>query len=200
MKPILVLYATREGHTRRIAEHIAATIRARGYFAEVIDAADLPSEFSMEDYEAAVLAASVHREKHEEEMIRFVQRFREELECMRAVFLSVRLSEAGAEDAAATPEHRAQAAADVQKMIDTFLKVTGWHPSKVRAAAGALSYTKYNFVIRFVMKRIAKAQGASTDTSRDHELTDWEALDHIVDEVVPHSQTHKNSHSDPELR
>src|SRR5665213_2227131 len=108
MKPILVLYATREGHTRRIAEHIAATIRARGYFAEVIDAADLPSEFSMEDYEAAVLAASVHREKHEEEMIRFVQRFREELECMRAVFLSVSLSEAGAEDAAATPEHRAQ--------------------------------------------------------------------------------------------
>jgi len=49
--------------------------------------------------------------------------------------------------------------------------------------AGALSYTKYNFLVRFVMKRIAKAQGASTDTSRDHELTDWEALDHIVDEL-----------------
>ena len=70
-------------------------------------------------------------------------------------------------------------------MIDTFLAETGWHPSKVRAVAGALSYTKYNFLVRFVMKRIAKAQGASTDTSRDHELTDWEALDHIVDEVVP---------------
>jgi menaquinone-dependent protoporphyrinogen oxidase len=65
----------------------------------------------------------------------------------------------------------------------------GWHPSKVRAAAGALSYTKYNFLVRFVMKRIAKAQGASTDTSRDHELTDWEALDRIVDEVVPNPES-----------
>ncbi len=185
MKPVLILFATREGQTRRIAEHLAATIRARGYLADVVDAADLPSEFSVEDYQAAVIAASVHREKHEKEMISFVRDFRGELECMPAVFLSVSLSEAGAEDAAATPEHRAQAAADVQKMIDAFLKETGWHPSKVRAAAGALSYTKYNFLTRFVMKRIAKAQGASTDTSRDHELTDWEALDHIADEVVP---------------
>lgn len=200
MKPILVLYATREGHTRRIAEHIAAAIRARGYSAEVLDAADLPPEFSIEAYEAAVIAASVHREKHEREMVSFVKRFREGLESMRAVFLSVSLSEAGAEDAAATPERRALAAADVRKMIDAFLKETGWHPSKVRGVAGALSYTKYNFLVRFVMKRIAKAQGASTDTSRDHELTDWEALDHIADEVVPHGGMPKDSRPDPELR
>jgi hypothetical protein len=30
MKPILVLYATREGQTRRIAEHLVATARERG--------------------------------------------------------------------------------------------------------------------------------------------------------------------------
>ena len=185
MKPILVIYATREGHTRRIAEHIAASIRSRGYLADVIDAADVPAEFSMDAYEAAVLAASVHNGKHEKEMVSFVKRFREELECMRAVFLSVSLSEAGVENSSASPEHRAQAAADVQHMMDAFLKETGWQPSKVRAVAGALSYTKYNFLIRFVMKRIAKSQGASTDTSQDHDLTDWEALDHIVDEVVP---------------
>jgi menaquinone-dependent protoporphyrinogen oxidase len=184
MKPILVLYATREGHTRRIAEHIAAAIRSRGYSADVIDAADIPPDFSMEVYEAVVIAASVHREKHEKEMVTFVRRFRDELECMPAIFLSVSLSEAGAEDPAASPAHRAQAAADVQKMIDAFLKETRWHPSKVRGVAGALSYSKYNFLVRFVMKRIAKAQGASTDTSHDHELTDWEALDHIVDELV----------------
>ena len=183
MKPILVLYATREGHTRRIAEHIAAAIRSRGYSAEVVDASDLHPDFSMEVYEAAVLAASVHQGKHEKEMVSFVQRFRDELECMRTIFLSVSLSEAGAEDPAATPEHRADAAADVRKMIDAFLHETGWHPSKVHGVAGALSYTKYNFLIRFVMKRIAKAQGTSTDTSRDHELTDWAALDHIVDEL-----------------
>ena len=147
--------------------------------------ADLPDDFSMEAYEAAIIAASVHGEKHEKEMVAFVKQHRGDLEGMPAVFLSVSLSEAGAEDPESTPEHRAQAAADVHKMIDAFLAETGWHPSKIRAAAGALMYSKYNFLIRFVMKRIAKAQGASTDTSHDHEFTDWAALDRIVDEVVP---------------
>jgi menaquinone-dependent protoporphyrinogen oxidase len=185
MKPVLILYATREGHTRRIAEHLAATVRARGHEAVVVDAAHLPEGFSLDSYAAAIVSASVHTGTHEREIVAFVKFHRAELERIPAVFLSVSLSEAGVEDPAATPERRAQAAADVQRMIDVFLKETGWHPSKVRAAAGALSYTKYNFLIRFVMKRIAKSQGASTDTSRDHDLTDWAALDHIVDEVVP---------------
>jgi menaquinone-dependent protoporphyrinogen oxidase len=185
MKPVLILYATREGQTRRIAEHLAATIRAREHQADVVDAAHLPAGFSLEAYAAAIVAASVHQSGHEKEMTDFVKRHRAELERIPAVFLSVSLSEAGVEDPAAPPERRAQAAADVRKMIDQFLAETGWHPSKIRAAAGALSYTKYNFLIRFVMKRIAKAQGASTDTSRDHEFTDWEALDRLVDEVVP---------------
>lgn len=189
MKPVLVIYATREGHTRRIAEHIAATVRSRGHQAAAVDAAHLPEGFSLGSYAAAIVAASVHAGKHENEIVAFVKRHRADLERIPAVFLSVSLSEAGVEDPASSPERRARAAADVQRMIDTFLAETGWHPSKVRAVAGALSYTKYNFLVRFVMKRIAKAQGASTDTSRDHELTDWEALDHIVDEVVPRASS-----------
>ena len=183
MKSVLVIYATREGQTRRIAEHIAATIRGRGHTADVLDAAHIPAGFSLDTYAAAVVAGSVHVGKHEKEIGDFVKTHRSQLERIPAVFLSVSLSEAGVEDPTASPERRSRAAADVQRMIDGFLTETGWHPSKVRAVAGALSYTKYNFLVRFVMKRIAKSQGASTDTSRDHELTDWAALDHIVDEL-----------------
>jgi menaquinone-dependent protoporphyrinogen oxidase len=141
MKPVLILYATREGHTRRIAEHIAATVRARGVEAQVVDASHLPQGFSLDAYASALIAASVHQSAHEKEIVDFVKRHRAELERIPAVFLSVSLSEAGAEDRAAPPERRAQAAADVKKMIDTFLAETGWHPSKVRAAAGALMYS-----------------------------------------------------------
>jgi menaquinone-dependent protoporphyrinogen oxidase len=45
-------------------------------------------------------------------------------------------------------------------------------------------YSKYNWFIRFVMKRIARRAGASTDTSRDHEFTDWVALDRFVNEFA----------------
>jgi menaquinone-dependent protoporphyrinogen oxidase len=184
-KPILVLYATREGQTRRIAEHLAATIRARDLSAEVVDARQVPPGFSVGAYEAAILTASVHLGKHEPEMVEFVKRHRAELERTPAAFLSISLSEAGAEDPAAPPERRAQSAADVERMIQEFLSETAWHPSHIHAVAGALLYTKYNFLVRFVMKIIAKRAGGSTDTSHDHEYTDWAALDRFVQELIP---------------
>ena len=184
MKPVLIVYATREGHTRRIAEHIAATIRARGAEAELRDAAGLPPGFALDEFGSAVIAASVHAGKHEAEMVEFVRRHRAELEGRDSVFLSVSLAEAGAEDAAKPPEARARAAKDVQGMIDTFLKETGWHPGRVQPVAGALTYSKYNLLIKLLMKWIAKREGASTDTSRDHEFTDWAALDRLADEVL----------------
>jgi menaquinone-dependent protoporphyrinogen oxidase len=183
MRPILVLYATRQGQTRRIAEHLAAAARSRGLAADTADAARVPAGFSLADYGAAIVAASAHLGKHEREMVEFVRRHKGELESVPSVFVSVSLSEAGAEDASAPPERRAHAAADVQRMIDDFLKETGWHPAKIKAVAGAILYTKYNFLVRFVMKRIARAAGGDTDTSRDHEYTDWAALDRLIDDL-----------------
>jgi menaquinone-dependent protoporphyrinogen oxidase len=72
----------------------------------------------------------------------------------------------------------------VQRVIDSFLADTGWHPSKVHAAAGAVMYSKYNFLIRFIMRRIARKEGSTSDTSQDHEFTNWAALDHVIDEVT----------------
>ena len=184
MKPILVLYATREGHTGRIAARLASTVRARGFSADVVDAAQIPAGFCLDAYSAAIIAASVHRGLHEREIIDFVKHHRDELERIQTAFLSVSLSEAGAEDSTATPRRRAQAAADVERMIADFLSETGWHPAKIKAVAGALRYSKYNFLLRFVMKRIAQRAGATTDTSKDHEYTGWAALDQLVDELV----------------
>lgn len=189
-KPVLILYATSEGQTRRIAEHLGATLRARGSTVDVIDVAEIGTDFSLDRYSAAVLAASVRIGKHPKGMVEFVKRHLEELERIPATFISVSLSEAGAEDTKRTPEDRARFAADAQGMIEAFLAETGWHPSKVHAAAGALMYSKYNFLIRFVMRRIARSVGVSTDTSHDYEFTDWAALDHIADEVVKTSVQH----------
>ena len=65
-------------------------------------------------------------------------------------------------------------------MIDVFVGETGWRPARVLPVAGALAYSQYNFIIRFVMKRIARKAGAPTDTSRDHEFTDWSTLARFI--------------------
>lgn len=184
MRPVLVIYATREGHTRHIAEYLAAAVKARGLPVEVSDAAHISQKFSPDRYSAAIVSASVHRGKHEPEIVRFVKLHRNELERLPSAFLSVSLSEAGAEDTMAPPERRAQASADVERMVEAFLEETGWQPTRIKAVAGALLYTKYNFLLKFVMKRIARAAGGSTDTSKDHEYTDWEGLDRFVEEVT----------------
>jgi menaquinone-dependent protoporphyrinogen oxidase len=182
--PYLVLYATRHGQTQRIAEHVATVLRAGGLDADVRDAAAAHGQLDLGGYQAAIVAASVHLGKHEREMVTFVKHHRAELERMPTAFLSVSLSEAGAEDASSPPERRATAAAEAKAVIDAFFQETGWHPLRVKPVAGALRYTKYNFLVRFVMKQIAKQKGSSTDTSRDHEFTDWAALDRFVNDVA----------------
>jgi menaquinone-dependent protoporphyrinogen oxidase len=184
MNNIGVIYATREGHTARIADRVAAGLIARGLPAEVRNVRESDSIPGLDQYRAVILAASVHAGKHEPEMVKFVKEHLTELQSLPAAFLSVTLSEAGVERPNATPEEHARFSADVQSVLDTFFKETGWHPRHVKPVAGALLYTKYNFLIRFIMKRIARKSGGDTDTSRDYEYTDWLALDRFVEELA----------------
>ena len=185
MKPVLVAFATREGQTRKIAEHVASTIRARGDEAELLDLRNgTRDDLDLTSFAAVVLAASVHLGRHEREMVEFVKAHRAELEQLPTTFLSVSLSEAGVEDMTAPFDMRAKAAIDVKKMIDDFCAATGFHPSRVWPVAGALMYSEYGALVRFVMRRIARHAGQSTDTAHDHEYTDWKGLHRFVDALM----------------
>jgi menaquinone-dependent protoporphyrinogen oxidase len=180
MKPVAVIYATREGHTERIAVQVAESLRRRGLDANVANAVDARPRLDLGACSAAVLAASVHAGTHEREIGEFAKAHRERLQSMPNAFLSVTLSEAGAERNDATAEEHARFVADVKKMADRFVEDAGWRPEHLVPVAGALPYTRYNFLVRLVMKRISRASGGSTDTSRDHDYTDWKALDVFV--------------------
>jgi menaquinone-dependent protoporphyrinogen oxidase len=182
-KRVAVFYATKEGHTKEIAELVTIDLRKAGFDVDLHDVR-LAFPFDMKLYSAAVLAASVHGEKHEKEMIQFVKNHRAELERMPTAFLSVTLSEVGAEKKDATPAEHIQFVADVNKMLDRFFEETEWRPTYVKPVAGALSYSKYNFFIRFIMRRIARKQGAGTDVSRDYDYTNWIELDKFVEDLA----------------
>src|SRR5579863_6087956 len=89
-KRIAVFFATREGHTRRIAEQIATDLRNLGFDVDVLSV-QRPIPFALHNYSAAVLAASVHGGNHEKEMVHFVRDHRRDLERMTTAFLSVTL-------------------------------------------------------------------------------------------------------------
>jgi menaquinone-dependent protoporphyrinogen oxidase len=69
--------------------------------------------------------------------------------------------------------------ANAEAYITNFEQQTGWHPTKLGLFSGALLYRKYGFLKRWMMKRIVRDKPGilSTDTSRDHEYTDWDQVE-----------------------
>ncbi|HEX4997254.1 MAG TPA: flavodoxin domain-containing protein [Terriglobia bacterium] len=181
MNTIAILYATREGQTEKIADFLARHIQEHGFRVEIWNLRET-REIDPERYSAMVLAASVHAGSHEREMVQYVRAHAAKLHSVPTAFLSVTLSEAGVERPNATAEERARFEADVHKVLEQFYKETGWRPPRVQPVAGALLYSKYNFFVRFIMKRIARKAGAETDTSHDYEYTDWAALEHFAEQ------------------
>jgi menaquinone-dependent protoporphyrinogen oxidase len=181
-----VFYATREGQAARVAEHIASDLRARHIDTDVVDVRHVHGEFDWRDYDAAFVVASVHLEHHEKEMIAFVKTSKRELDRLHAPFLSLTLSQAGAEDTNNhTTAQREAAHADALRMIEGFTKDSGWRPQHALAVAGALAYSKYNFIVKWIMKLIAHKAGFDGPTTRDYEFTNWPAVDRFVAETAP---------------
>jgi menaquinone-dependent protoporphyrinogen oxidase len=58
MPNVLVLYATNHGHTRKIAEVVAETLREEGVTAQLEDAANGPAEIAA--FDGVIVGASVH--------------------------------------------------------------------------------------------------------------------------------------------
>lgn len=178
-----VFYATREGHTQHVAEHVAADLQERGFDVDIVSVRGR-FPFPLSNYSAAVLAASVHGGRHEKEMVQFVKGHRSELDRMTTAFLSVTLSEAGAERHDASPTQHEQFVRDVDDMLGKFFEETDWLPTFTRPVAGALLYSRYNLLVRLVMRNIAKRVGAETDTSRDYVYTDWKELDNFAEQFA----------------
>jgi menaquinone-dependent protoporphyrinogen oxidase len=91
------------------------------------------------------------------------------------VFFSVSLS------AASEHDEEVQAA---RRIAEALPAAHGWRPAAIASIAGCLAYTKYGFFKRWIMKRIARKEGAPTDASRDYELTNWATVDAIARELA----------------
>ena len=184
MKPVLIVFGTRHGTSRKIAGRLAARLVRRRVPVELVDAAHVPPGLDVDAHAAVFVVASVHAGKHLSEVITFARTHRAALERLPSVLVSVSLSAAIAADALGLPERRAAAQAELLHMFAAFVADTGWSPRQLEPVAGALTYRAYPFFLRQLMRVVAWRAGAPTDTSRDHELTDWKGVDRIAEAMV----------------
>jgi menaquinone-dependent protoporphyrinogen oxidase len=178
MANILIVYATREGQTEKVARRIAGALVLQGHTAELFDADQTNQKralVNIERFHAVVVGGPIHARGYPRSIVRFVRKHRKFLEAAPSAFFSVGLAVASR-----TSDGRAQTLA----IVEDFVKRTGWRPSRVELIAGALPYSKYNPLIRFIMRRIAAKEGGDTDVSRDYEYTDWVGVDRFAREFV----------------
>lgn len=162
-----VFCATTEGQTRRIAAEIAATLRAQGFVSDVHCLSDSMPPVDWLNVRGVVVGASVHMGRHQKVALDFATREASHLSARPSAFFSVSLSAAS----------KNPAEVDAARGLATnFLRQTRWQPNRVLSVAGKLAYSKYGFVTRQLLRLIAWREGAPTDTSRDYEFTDWNAV------------------------
>lgn len=170
MAHVLVIYAGSHGQSARIAERIAATLAACGHRAGVRPVDDPALAAWLNDADAVILGGSLHQGRHMRSLERLARRHAEVLDARPNAFFSVSLSAAG----------DAKQVAEARGCVDKFVARTGWRPGAIALFAGALPYSKYNALTRFVMRLIARAAHGDTDTSRDYEYTDWAQVERFA--------------------
>jgi menaquinone-dependent protoporphyrinogen oxidase len=175
-RKFLVVYESRFGATEKIAKRIGEWLKEADHTSDVHHVSEV---LEIHDYDVVIACSPVYAGKMPEEFSKWIIKHSVFLSARQSAFLMVSLTKAGV---------NAEAAVELDKIVSDFLADTEWKPTQVLQVAGALWYKKYNFLMRWVMKRIAAKAGGDTDTSKNYEYTDWKTLKADVFEFVRHHE------------
>ncbi len=170
---LLILYATTEGQTRKVARFIENVPKQIGWEVDLKDALDSAVEPS--GYDAVLIGASLHGGKYQAAIADYTKRHAKALSNTLSGFLSVSLTAAGDDE---------DSWKELHEITDHFLKHVGWAPQQSLQVAGALKYLEYDWLKKMLMRQIAKNSGGSTDTKHDHEYTNWDELEKFTKDFL----------------
>ena len=178
MPRILVLYATREGQTGKVATRIAEHLAAAGAAVEILNARDKSAvrRLDLAPFDLLVFGGSMHAGGVEGELVDFINGHREQIAGKRRSFFLVLLSAATKD-----PELRSKWLADALAKLKSQVELDF---DEIEMVAGALHYSKYSAPTKWVMQKIAREAGEATDTSKDYEYTDWQQVEDYARKLV----------------
>lgn len=177
MARVLIVYGTVEGQTEKISREIADQLRQKGHRADLMKPSffSTPRSIDPRDYDSVVIGGPVYASCYPRALRRWVKANAHELSQRPSAFFSVCLGVLQKSDP--------QAQESEEKVLQDFFRWSGWRPQTWTLFAGALPYTKYNWLKRRLMKAIIQRAGGDTDTSRDYEYTDWDEVRRFAQRV-----------------
>jgi menaquinone-dependent protoporphyrinogen oxidase len=175
---VLLLYATREGQTEKVARRIGEVMRGLG--AELLSmnagSGNQPGDEELQRFDLLLFGASMHAGGIEAELVEFIEQHQDRIRRQRRHFFLVLLSAA-----ARDPELRQRWLGDARSKVDAQLTLRF---DDIEMIAGALRYSRYPLPLKWLMRRIARQAGEGTDIDRDYEYTDWQQVDDYARRMV----------------
>lgn len=185
----LIVFASHEGQTEQIAERIQRRLREHSIPSDVLDVVQHPAtEIHVESYDAVLIGSPMHYGRHDPRIRFFIEHNLASLHGIPTAFFSVSL-------ASASKKRKDRVVA--KRLANEFLQSTHWAPSMMDCFAGALKYSKYGWLKRQVMHRIALKAGAETSFAEDYDYTDWQRVNEFADRFATLIRTRRRS---PERR
>jgi len=169
-KSILLVFSTRYGHTAKIVQQLENALKLLGHETIVLRAGrDSPQKLQTlaKDISCIILGGPIYLSRFSRALSDFIDQYRDVMKSIPSAFFSVSLPFAydGGEKKNA-----------VREIMKDFFANNHWQPCRSASFAGALLYTHYGPVIRFIMRRISQSAGGDTNIHRDYVYTDWNEI------------------------
>ncbi|MEM9588935.1 MAG: flavodoxin domain-containing protein [Planctomycetota bacterium] len=172
----LIVFSTHEGHTEKIADHMATRLRLKGIPADRYNTSDPDAEaVDMGKYDAIIVGSSMHYSHYDQNLAEYLRRYQGTLRQIPSAFYSVSLG--------ILSDNKSEQD-EIRKITSAYLEETGWDPTMRRHFAGALNYSKYGWFKRHMMQWVVSRAGSKTNPKYDYEFTDWHKVDEFVDQFV----------------
>lgn len=172
---ILLLYSSRFGYTKKIADTLATQWQQAGHRAtlrNLDDAAEaaLPAD----GFHAIVIGASIRYGHYSPALARWAAQNLHTLQRVPSGFFSVSIL--------ANKPHRSTP--QTHTYTRKFFAASAWRPQHIGIFAGELDYSKYHIVDRYLMKLVMWLNRGETDFKAHIEFTDWNAVRDFGNDIL----------------
>ena len=172
MKKTAIIYSSTDGHTVKICEKIIEIIKHESIISlSSIEEAD---SLDLESFDFILVGASIRYGNHKANLFSFIKNNLEPLNKKDTAFFNV--------NAVARKEDKNTPATN--PYLIKFLKKVAWKPTLLEVFAGKISYPKYHFFDKHMIRFIMWMSKGPTDPSKVFEFTDWKKVESFGKKVL----------------
>ena len=165
MTKILIVYATTDGHTRKICERLQQVIEEQGSKVLLLPIEDPQPDLTQ--FDKIVIGASIRYGKHSKLIYKFIDLNQTLLDSKPNAFFSVNV-------VARKPEKNQP---DTNPYLKKFLTQIAWKPKQLAVFGGNLNYPNCGYLDRQMIRLIMWMTKGPTAPDTVIDYTDWEQVE-----------------------